>query len=164
MQGKDPSTHCTGGWVGPRSGLNTEARGKILSPLPGIKPRSPGCQARSQTLYWLSYLAHLILVYITNLVQGMRNKALTTCCKLLAALKLRVHKASWQAQLHLWGCMRRCLMKFVSRKWHNASQETFGWEVQQVDLWSELRFAWNIFAYIPVSQLALRTHGFSEQN
>jgi hypothetical protein len=29
-QGKDPGTHCTGGWVGPRAGLDTEARGKIL--------------------------------------------------------------------------------------------------------------------------------------
>jgi hypothetical protein len=28
--------------VGPRAGLNTEARGKILSSLPGIDPRSPG--------------------------------------------------------------------------------------------------------------------------
>jgi hypothetical protein len=27
-------THCTGGWVGPRAGLDTEATGKILSPLP----------------------------------------------------------------------------------------------------------------------------------
>jgi hypothetical protein len=25
-----PRTHCTGGWVGPRAGLDTEARGKIL--------------------------------------------------------------------------------------------------------------------------------------
>jgi hypothetical protein len=31
-----PGTHCTGGWVGPRTGLDTEDRGKILSPLPGI--------------------------------------------------------------------------------------------------------------------------------
>jgi hypothetical protein len=30
------STHCTGGWVGPRAGLDTEVRGKILSPLPEI--------------------------------------------------------------------------------------------------------------------------------
>jgi hypothetical protein len=29
-RGKDPGTHCTGGWVGPRAGLDTEARGKIL--------------------------------------------------------------------------------------------------------------------------------------
>jgi hypothetical protein len=48
---RTPITHCTGGWVGHRAGLDTEARGKILSPLPGIEPRSPGRPARSQTLY-----------------------------------------------------------------------------------------------------------------
>jgi hypothetical protein len=47
---KDPR-YCTGGWVGLRAGLDTEATGKILSPLPGIEPRSPGVPARSQTLY-----------------------------------------------------------------------------------------------------------------
>jgi hypothetical protein len=46
-----PGTHCTGGWVGPRAGLDTEARGKFLSPLPGIEPRSPGHPVRSQTLH-----------------------------------------------------------------------------------------------------------------
>jgi hypothetical protein len=34
-----PGTHCTGGWVGLRTGLDTEATGKILSPLQGIEPR-----------------------------------------------------------------------------------------------------------------------------
>jgi hypothetical protein len=53
-----PGTHWTGGSVGPRAGLDKEARGKILSPLPGIETRSPGRPARSQTLYWLSYPAH----------------------------------------------------------------------------------------------------------
>jgi hypothetical protein len=53
-----PGTHCTGGWVGPRAGLDTEVTGKIFSPQPGIEPRSPGRLARSQTLYWLSYPAH----------------------------------------------------------------------------------------------------------
>jgi hypothetical protein len=46
-----PGTHWTGGWVGPRAGVDTEARGKILSTLPEIEPRSPGRPARSQTLY-----------------------------------------------------------------------------------------------------------------
>jgi hypothetical protein len=32
---RTPDTHWTGGWVGPRAGLDTEAREKILSPLPG---------------------------------------------------------------------------------------------------------------------------------
>jgi hypothetical protein len=39
---RTPGTHCTGGWMGPRAGLDTEVRGKILSPLPGIEPRPPG--------------------------------------------------------------------------------------------------------------------------
>jgi hypothetical protein len=37
--------------VGLRTGLDTEVRRKILSPLPGIEPRSPGRPARSQALY-----------------------------------------------------------------------------------------------------------------
>jgi hypothetical protein len=43
--------------VGPRVGLDTETTGKILSPLPGIEPRSLGLPVRSQTLYCLSYPA-----------------------------------------------------------------------------------------------------------
>jgi hypothetical protein len=44
-----PGTHCTGGWVVPRAGLDTEVRGKILSPLPGIELLSPGRPAPSQS-------------------------------------------------------------------------------------------------------------------
>jgi hypothetical protein len=51
LRGKDPSTLWTGGWVGPRAGLDTEVRGKNPLPPPGIEPRSPGRPARSQTLY-----------------------------------------------------------------------------------------------------------------
>jgi hypothetical protein len=39
--GRDsPGTHCTGGWLDLRAGLDTEARGKTLSPLSGIEHRS----------------------------------------------------------------------------------------------------------------------------
>jgi hypothetical protein len=48
-------THRIGGWVDPRAGLHTEATGKILSPVPGIEPLSPGRTARSQTLF-INYL------------------------------------------------------------------------------------------------------------
>jgi hypothetical protein len=34
-------TNWIGGWVGPRAGLDTEDRGKILLPLLGIEPPSP---------------------------------------------------------------------------------------------------------------------------
>jgi hypothetical protein len=36
--------HCTGGWVGPRAGLDSEARGKILCPRRGSNPDRPVVQ------------------------------------------------------------------------------------------------------------------------
>jgi hypothetical protein len=47
-----PGTHCTGGWVGPRAGLDAEVRGKIPCLCRGSNPGRP---VRSQTLYRLSY-------------------------------------------------------------------------------------------------------------
>jgi hypothetical protein len=58
---RTPCTHCTGGWVGLRTGVDTY-RGKVLLPLPGIEPPSPG-RLRSQTLYWLSYPGSLLVAY-----------------------------------------------------------------------------------------------------
>jgi hypothetical protein len=43
-----PGTHWTGGWVGPRGGLDAEVRGKILCPCPGPNPVR---LLSSQTLY-----------------------------------------------------------------------------------------------------------------
>jgi hypothetical protein len=62
---RTPGTHWTGSWVGPRAGLDTEAPGKISLPLPGIEPRSSTRPACSQTIYWLSYPAHLKYVLLT---------------------------------------------------------------------------------------------------
>jgi hypothetical protein len=52
---RTPDIHWAGGWVGPRACLYTETRWKILFPLPGIEPWSPGRPVHSQSLYWLSY-------------------------------------------------------------------------------------------------------------
>jgi hypothetical protein len=38
-------THCTGGWVGLRAGLDTEVRGKILFPCRGSNPDRPFLQS-----------------------------------------------------------------------------------------------------------------------
>jgi hypothetical protein len=46
-----PATHCIGGWVGPRAGL--EGYGKSS---PGI--RFPGRPSRSESLYRLNFPAH----------------------------------------------------------------------------------------------------------
>jgi hypothetical protein len=52
-----PGTHCTGGWVDPRAGLDAEARRKILCLCRGSNLGRP-----VRTLYWLSYpSSHLYL-------------------------------------------------------------------------------------------------------
>jgi hypothetical protein len=50
-RGSTPGTHCAGGLMGPRAALETEDKGKILSPLLEIEPRSPGLPVLIQTLY-----------------------------------------------------------------------------------------------------------------
>jgi hypothetical protein len=64
--------------VGPSAGQDTEARGKILSPLPGIEPRSPGRPARSQTLYWLSYPAHTGTGIIETVLISIKSSRATS--------------------------------------------------------------------------------------
>jgi hypothetical protein len=61
-----PGIHWTGGWVGPRAGLDTEARGQT---------RSLGRPVCSQTLYWLSYPSPLFIRYWT-LTQVHRHVSL----------------------------------------------------------------------------------------
>jgi hypothetical protein len=68
---RTPWTNWTGGWVGFRAGLDTEVRGIILLPLPGIEPRSPGSPVSSQTLYWLSYPGSHILWYCQFIFRTM---------------------------------------------------------------------------------------------
>jgi hypothetical protein len=47
-------THCTGGWVGPRAGLDTEDRGKILCPCRGSNPaRNVGSQGHCNYAVWI---------------------------------------------------------------------------------------------------------------
>jgi hypothetical protein len=55
---RTPGTHWIVGWVDPRAGLDTEVRGKILLPLPGIEPQSPGRPVHADTTD-LRYPAHL---------------------------------------------------------------------------------------------------------
>jgi hypothetical protein len=67
--------------VGPRAGLDTEARGEIFSSLRGIEPRSPGRPACRHTLYWLSYPAHALAIYISVLPSyAFVNSLLVSFC------------------------------------------------------------------------------------
>jgi hypothetical protein len=66
---RTPRTHWAGGCVGLSVGVDTEAKGKILSPLPGIEPWSPGRPARRQTLYPLSYPADTRLEHTAEITE-----------------------------------------------------------------------------------------------
>jgi hypothetical protein len=51
-RGKDPSTHCTGDWVGLRAGLDIEVRGKIIRPCRGSNPDRPAVQSVRHYTDW----------------------------------------------------------------------------------------------------------------
>jgi hypothetical protein len=44
-RGKDPGTHWTGGWVGPRAGMDAEAREKIFCLCQGLNLDRPVVQS-----------------------------------------------------------------------------------------------------------------------
>jgi hypothetical protein len=66
--GKEPpGTHWIGGWVGPRAGLDAQARRKILCLCRGSNPDLP---VHSQTLYCLSYRGSGLLGYDVVFLAG----------------------------------------------------------------------------------------------
>jgi hypothetical protein len=89
---------------------------KIVSPLPGIEPQSPGRLAHSQTLYWLSYPAHLIRVNVQETGQVYSccesthscPQLISCCCSSLLRregylsiiLNLIARKSSWWRELN----------------------------------------------------------------
>jgi hypothetical protein len=102
---RTPGTLCTGGWVGPRAGLDTEARGKILCLYRGSNPDRP---VRSQTLYCLSYTGSIpapVDTYLNFYSEGISWRCgfsdLQVCESCFAIFVLRhccwqVSPSSWQ--------------------------------------------------------------------
>ena len=64
-----PGTHCTGGWVGHRAGLDRCGKSR---PPTGI--RSPDRPARSQSLYRLSYPAHSKTVQFSAKIKNVFHR------------------------------------------------------------------------------------------
>jgi hypothetical protein len=80
--GKEPpGTHCTGGWVGHRAGLDAEAKGRILCPCRGS---NPGRLTYSQTLYCLCYPGHVSWRIISQWVAGQQGVKVWTGYKTLS--------------------------------------------------------------------------------
>jgi hypothetical protein len=102
-QGKDPISHCIGGWVGLRAGLDSETRGKNSLPLPGMELSRPVC---SQTLYWLSYLScHQTLHAVKNLT------VLKFCDVFIFAVETDIqisHVRTELKRMTAWYCVSSC--------------------------------------------------------
>jgi hypothetical protein len=62
--GRTPGTHWTGGWVGPRAGLDTEAAGKILCPRRESNPDRPVVQPVVRNCTAWANPAPYIYIYI----------------------------------------------------------------------------------------------------
>jgi hypothetical protein len=89
--------------VGPRAGLDTEARGKILSPLPGIKPQSPGHPVHSQDtilteLPWLAPLNPPRLIFVCFWLHYISRSQLwnTFLSDLVSQSVKNEHMKSWR--------------------------------------------------------------------
>jgi hypothetical protein len=56
-------THCTGGWVDPRAGLETEVRGKILCLCRGSKLDRPVVQSAVRSISF-TRICHTVWIYL----------------------------------------------------------------------------------------------------
>jgi hypothetical protein len=82
-------THRTGGWVGPRAGLDTEARGKILCPCRGSNPNRTVVQSvvrhytdwatQALSAFWIS----VIIFILTQFVLPGLNQSWCSCVTVL---------------------------------------------------------------------------------
>ena len=62
---KRPGTHCIGGWVGPKAGLDVSEN---LDPTGIRTPDLPTC---SESLYWLRYPSHYLHIQTNNIVANL---------------------------------------------------------------------------------------------
>jgi hypothetical protein len=82
--GRTPSTHCTGGWVGPRPGLDTEARGNILCLCWGSNLERPVVQPVAR--HYTDWATRLSEIYTTTtfVSEFWSNPFSATCLKFWA--------------------------------------------------------------------------------
>jgi hypothetical protein len=98
--------------------MDTEARGKIISPLPGIEPRSAGHPVRSQTLDWATGSHSHSLVYHYKFCRPYTTSTTDTTSLNIAALDKTVTQRNSKRGVDI--RMLAMVMRQVVpvRKWH----------------------------------------------
>jgi hypothetical protein len=110
-----PSTHCTGGWVGPRAGVDTEARGKILCFCRGSNHGRPVC---SQTPHWLRIgIQNKIKCLLATSVAGgpPAPHYLIRKTGRVDVTTLQNNMANRSNNVHYWNI--NCTLVYFSNKW-----------------------------------------------
>jgi hypothetical protein len=86
-----------------------QATGKILSPLPEMKPQSPGRPACIQTLYWLSYPAHSLVCTFANYLMQIHFSVLQYCSfsifpkSYISGIQWKILPRKWLSQYSVYG-------------------------------------------------------------
>jgi hypothetical protein len=99
---RTPGTHCIGGWVGPRAGLDTEVGGKILCPRRGSNLDRPVVQpvVRYYTAWATRLIIHLLPYHKRYIVQSLRKRRKITIKTIpTLALKISVKLAGLRAEI-----------------------------------------------------------------
>jgi hypothetical protein len=75
---RTPGTNCTGGWMGPRAGLDTEVRGKILCPcrrsnldLPVVQPVVRHCTSWANPVPRMYTCSSILICFLTSYYYGV---------------------------------------------------------------------------------------------
>jgi hypothetical protein len=119
-RGKDPGTHFTGGWVGPRAGLDTEARGNILWPRRGSNPDRPVVQP-------------IVRHYTTwaNPAPVMWQEPVFTHWAVLRHWVHGLRFTEYRANIH--GTRLVCTLQALMEMWSSVREETKGWTDRRRD-------------------------------
>jgi hypothetical protein len=78
--GRAPGTHCIGGWVGPRAGLDAEVRGKILCLCRGSNSDRPVRSQLPGSSHDRVVLRHVVWDIFWSICGVTRLKACLTAC------------------------------------------------------------------------------------
>jgi len=87
------STHCTGGWVGPRAGLDGGTECLALTGIPS--PDRPAC---SESLYRLSYPAPLLYIIFIYFIYFLLSSSYIrhSWSSILVVVKLSKRFDAWE--------------------------------------------------------------------
>jgi hypothetical protein len=141
---RTPSTHYTGGWMGHRAGLDTEARGKILCPRRGSNPDRPVVRPVIRHCTDWANPAHKIYC------MGTKIRLFNTNVKFVLLYGCETWKETRDPEKKLQSYVNRCLRLILGIWWPNViSNEDLWVRTKKNEILKEIRYRkWKCIGYI----------------